>query len=180
MGRDWISTKFNTSTKTFFKTKIKYLKGFNFNWTSCDLLVWCRLDLKIVEPKTALENKTHLPDHNVPRGLLQQRPVGGDGGEQRLAGALTHGGPRVDAELAQLGVEAQPQAVEGGGGVEGPVQGLPSLLGLLLQRLLLPLQLLRDGVAPLEEVVWNVPLRVKKEEKRGKRGGSGVREWRHK
>lgn len=89
----------------------------------------------------------------MPRWLLQQGPMGSDGGEQCLPSTFAHSGPRVHTQLAQLGVEAQPQAVEGRGRVEGPVQGLSSLQGLLLQSRLLPLQLLRDGFAPLEEVV---------------------------
>ncbi len=86
--------------------------------------------------------------------------MGGDGGKQCLPGTFTHSGPWVNTQLTQLGVEAQPQAIKGRRRVEWPVQGLSFLLGLLLQSLLLPLQLLRDGLAPLEEVVGNVPLWV--------------------
>ena len=100
----------------------------------------------------------YLPDHDVPGGLLQQGPVCSDGGEHGLSSALPHGWPRVHAQLPQPGVQTQPQAVKGRGRVEGPVQGLSPLLGLLLQRGLLPLQLLGDGLAPLEEVVRDVPL----------------------
>lgn len=75
------------------------------------------------------------------------------GGEQRLSGTFAHRGPRVDAQLAQLGVQAQPKAVERRSGVEGPVEGFSFLLGLLLLSFLLPLQLLGDGFASLEEVV---------------------------
>lgn len=89
----------------------------------------------------------------MPRWLLQQGPVGSDGGKQRLPGAFAHSGSWVDTQLAQLGVEAQPQAVEGRGWVEWPVQGLSALLGLLLESFLLSLQLLCDGFASLEEVV---------------------------
>lgn len=60
--------------------------------------------------------------------------MGSDGGEQRLSGTFTHSGPWVNAQLAQLGVQAQPQAVKGWGGVERPVEGLASFLSLLLQR----------------------------------------------
>lgn len=91
-----------------------------------------------------------------------------DGGEQRLPGALPHSGPRVDTQLAQLGVQTQPQAIKRRGRVERPVQGLSFLLGLLLLSLLLPLQFLRDGLTSLEEVVRNVPLWVKKEKKKRK------------
>lgn len=100
----------------------------------------------------------YLPDHNVPRLLLQQGPVGSNGGEQCLPGTFTHSRPWVDTQFAQLGVQAQPQAVKGRGGVEWPVKGLSILLSLFLQSFLFPLQLLRDGFAPLEEVVRNVPL----------------------
>lgn len=106
--------------------------------------------------------QSYLPDDNMPRRLLQQGPVGCYGGEQRLPGAFTHSGPRVHTQLSQLGIQAKPQAVEGGGRVEGPVQGLSLLLGLLLQSRLLPLQLLYDGFSSLEEVVRNVPLGVKR------------------
>ena len=95
----------------------------------------------------------------MPGGLLKQRAVRRDGGEQRLAGALAHGGPQVHAQLAQLGVQTQPQAVEGRRRVEGPVEGLAALPGLLLHRRLLPLQVQGDGLPPLEEVVRDVPLR---------------------
>lgn len=88
--------------------------------------------------------------------------MGSDGGEQCLPSTFTHSRPWIYTQLAQLGVQAQPQAIEGRGRVEGPVQGLSLLLGLLLQSLLLPLQLLCDGIAPLEEVVRNVPLWVKR------------------
>ena len=104
----------------------------------------------------------YLPDHNMPCGLLQQGSVGSDGGEQRLPSTFAHSGPWVDTQLAQLGVEAQPQAIKGRGRVEWSVQSLSFLLGLLLQSFLFPLQLLCDGFAPLEEVVRNVPLWVKK------------------
>lgn len=100
----------------------------------------------------------YLPDDDVPGGLLQQGPVGRDGGEHGLPGAFPHRGPRVDAQLPQLGVQTQPQAVEGRGRVEGPVEGLSFLPGLFLQSRLLPLQLLRDRLPPLEEVVRDVPL----------------------
>jgi len=89
----------------------------------------------------------------MPSRLLQQGSVSSDGGEQCLPGAFTHGGARVDAQLAQLGVQAQPQAVKGRGRVERPVEGFPFLLGLLLQSFLLSLQLLDDGFTSLEEVV---------------------------
>lgn len=65
--------------------------------------------------------------------------MGSDGGEHGLTGALPDGGPGVHTQLAQLGVQTQPQAVERRGRVEGPVQGLTLLLSLLLQRGLLPL-----------------------------------------
>lgn len=79
--------------------------------------------------------------------------MGADGGEERLPGAFSDGGPRVHAQLPQLGVQAQPQAVEGRGRVERAVQGLAPLPRLLLQRRLLPVQLLLDGISPLVEVV---------------------------
>lgn len=81
----------------------------------------------------------YLPHHNVPRWLLEQGSVGSNSGEQRLAGALTHSRPRVHAQLPKLGIQTQPQAVKGRGGVERPVEGLSFLLGLFLQRFLLPL-----------------------------------------
>lgn len=112
---------------------------------------------------------THLPHHDVPGGLLQQRAVGIDGGEECLAGALANSRPWVHTQLAQLGVEAEPQAVEGGRRVEGPVEWLALLLGLLLQKGLLPLQLVGDGLAPLEEVVRDVPLQGNRE--RGRTSG---------
>lgn len=93
--------------------------------------------------------------------------MGSNGGEQCLPSTFTHSRPWVNTQLAQLGVEAQPQAIKGRGGVEWPVQGLSTLLGLFLQSFFLPLQLLCDGFAPLEEVVRNVPLWVKRE------GGDG-------
>ena len=40
--------------------------------------------------------------------------MGGDGGEQGLSRALSHGGPRVETEVFQLVVEAHPELVEGG------------------------------------------------------------------
>lgn len=100
----------------------------------------------------------------MPRRLLQQGPVSSNGGEQRLPGTFTHSGPWVNTQLAQLGVQAEPQAVEGRGWVEGSVEGLAFLLSLLLQSRLLPLQLLDDGLASLEEVVRNVPLWVRMKE----------------
>lgn len=116
----------------------------------------------------------NLPDHDVPRRLLQQGAVGSDGWEQCLSRAFAHSRPRVHAQLAQLGIQAQPQAVEGRGGVERPVQGFSLLLSLLLQSFLLPLQLLGDGLASLEEVVGNVPLwtenRMGIDASRGKNG----------
>ena len=109
----------------------------------------------------------YLPDNDVPGGLLQECTVGGDGGEQGLAGALADGGPRVHAHLAQLGVETEPEAVEGRRRVEGPVERLALLQGLFLQHDLLPLQLVRDGLSPLEEVVRDVPLQGNEEEGEG-------------
>lgn len=111
--------------------------------------------------KQKLNQIRYLPDHNMPRRLLQEGPVGSDGGEQRLPGTFTDSGPWVNTQLAQLGIQTQPQAVEGRGRVEGPVEGLAFLLSLLLQSYLLPLQLLDDGLASLEEVVGNVPLWVR-------------------
>lgn len=105
----------------------------------------------------------YLPDYNMPRWLLQQGPVGSDGGKQCLPCAFSHSRPWVNTQLAQLGVQAQPQAVKGRGRVERPVKSLPFFLGLLLQSFLLPLQLLCDGFASLEEVVWNIPLWVNTE-----------------
>lgn len=115
----------------------------------------------------------YLPDHNMPRWLLQQGPVGSDGGEQCLPSAFTHGRPWVDTQLAQFGIQAEPQAIKRRGRVKRPVEGLSFLLGLLLQSFLLPFQLLCNGFASLEEVVWNVPLWMMKK-------GSGRREWGHK
>lgn len=103
----------------------------------------------------------------MPCLLLQQSPVGSNGGEQCLPGAFPHSRPWVDAQLAQLGIQAQPQAVEGRGGVKRPVQGLSPLLGLFLQSFFFPPQLLCDGFSPLEEVVRNVPLWVKQREVMG-------------
>lgn len=68
----------------------------------------------------------------MPGWLLQKGPVGSDGGEQCLPCTFTYGRPWVDAQLAKLSVQAQPQAVEGGSRVEGPVQGFSFLLSLLL------------------------------------------------
>lgn len=66
----------------------------------------------------------------MPCRLLQQGTVGSNGGEQCLPSALAHSRPRVNTQLPELGVQTQPQAVEGRGGVKRPVKGLASLLGL--------------------------------------------------
>lgn len=79
--------------------------------------------------------------------------MGRDGGKQCLPCTFTHSRPRVNAQLAQLGIQAQPQAVERGSRVEGPVQGLSFLLGLFLQRFFFSFQLLRDCFSSLEEIV---------------------------
>lgn len=124
-----------------------------------NVLIW----LPVIDQSTwsalrGISRLTHLPHHDVPGGLLQQCAVGVDGGEECLAGALAYCRPRVHAQLTQLGVEAEPEAVERRCRVEGSVEGLALLQGLLLQQGLLPLQLVCDGLAPLEEVVRDVPL----------------------
>lgn len=88
--------------------------------------------------------------------------MGRNGGEECLAGTLADGWPRVNTQLAQLGVQAEPETVEGRGWVEGPVQGHAPFLCLLLQQHLLPVQLLLNGFRPLEKVVRDVPLRTSK------------------
>ena len=88
----------------------------------------------------------YLPEDGSPGVMLQQPPVGGDGGEECLSGALPDGGSRVHAQVAQTKEQPQPQGVKG--------RQLPALL----LRPLLAIQVLLDPLAILEEVVRDVPL----------------------
>ena len=98
---------------------------------------------------------SYLPQQGLPRLLPQQPAVRGDRREERLARALPHRRPSVDAQLGELRVEAHPEQVEGGARPRRPpitpLRQPPSLRQL-------PHQLVGDTLRVLTEVVRDVPL----------------------
>ena len=58
-------------------------------------------------------DKTHLPQHHIPRPILQQTTVSRDGRKQRLPGALPHRRSGVNTQFPQFPVQAHPSWIEG-------------------------------------------------------------------
>lgn len=55
----------------------------------------------------------YLPEHCIPRDILQKRAMSIDGGEQRLSRTFSDRGPRINTQLTELGIQTHPLSVRG-------------------------------------------------------------------